>query len=321
MTVTNSTLLNNSAIEKGGAIFTQAMMEVTNSILLNNTAGNNDNDGEGGAIYASASSGQAVNVTVKNSTLSSNSAISGSGGAIFATSSDGNANANLKVTNSTLSGNSAKGFYGKGGAIFANAYSGNPNNNVSVTVENSTLSGNSAKNHSNDEGDGGAIFANAYAQDGTTTNATVTVKNSTLSDNSAEEAIYVKAHTDYTNNSKSKATLTLNSSLLLNNKPQGKILKPLQKSQRKIEPPAFSCLVNSSDNGEATIITQGSKNNLLDAACKNNKKPVFPANLPQNMVWTDILAVKKGTKKPLLADNGCVTKVGARALLVCKPSL
>ncbi len=115
LTVSGSTLSNNTASGVGGAIYSDAgaSATITNSTLSGNTAvsaGGIDNDGT---------------LTVSGSTLSGNSAVNGDGGAIF---SDGVA---ATVSGSTLSGNSAQ-------------YSGGiENTNGLLTVSGSTLSDNS----------------------------------------------------------------------------------------------------------------------------------------------------------------------------------
>ncbi len=107
----------------------------------------------GGGIYVFSGS-----LTLKNSTLSGNSA--DIGGGIY------NFGGNVTVENSTLSGNAAA-FYG-GGGIY-NAYGLTPG---TLTVQNSTLSGNTATS-----GTGGAIFND--------NSSTLSVVNSTLSGNTA----------------------------------------------------------------------------------------------------------------------------------------
>ena len=164
LTVTNSTLSANSAIDGGGGIFNYSgTLTVTNSILNANSAI------DGGGI------GNFGTLTVTNSTLSANSARSGGGGIynrgnVTITSSTLSVNTasnygggidndgTVTVTNSTLSANSVGGV---GGGI---------ENSGTLTVTNSTLSGNSADR-------GGAIDNIVLG--------TVTVTNSTLSGNSA----------------------------------------------------------------------------------------------------------------------------------------
>src|SRR5947208_3845724 len=110
LTVSNSTLSNNSAFV-GGGIENAGLLTVSNSTLSYNTASNG-----GGGI---ANDGT---LTVSGSTLSGNSAPGGGGIDNHGT---------LTVSGSTLSGNSANN---NGGGIW---------NNGTATVSGSTLSGNS----------------------------------------------------------------------------------------------------------------------------------------------------------------------------------
>ncbi|MCS6804523.1 MAG: pectinesterase family protein, partial [Blastocatellia bacterium] len=118
LTVTNSTLSSNSASFNGGGIFDSGgRVEITNSTVAHNSA-----DDFGGGI---ANSGE---LTVTNSTLSSNSAEGGGG--IY--------NAFMVIlTNSTLSGNSAN----TGGGIYND---GQLPHRTRITITNSTVADNSA---------------------------------------------------------------------------------------------------------------------------------------------------------------------------------
>ena len=146
LTVTNSTLIGNTA-SWGGAINNNfGTLTVTNSTLNNNAA--SYAAAYGGAIYNLSG-----NLTVTNSTLNNNTA--NCGGAMYSWYGT------LTVTNSTLIGNTASW----GGAI---------NNNFgTLTVTNSTLNNNAA---SYAAAYGGAIY-NQYG--------TLTVSNSTLTGNTA----------------------------------------------------------------------------------------------------------------------------------------
>ena len=110
LTLTNSTLLGNSATG-GGGIFNSGMLTLTNSTLSGNSA---TGGSAGGGITNSGSA------TLTNSTLSGNSA-GGLGGGIKNLSP-----AMLMLTNSTLSGNSA----GSGGGI---------DNNGTATLNNTIV--------------------------------------------------------------------------------------------------------------------------------------------------------------------------------------
>lgn len=166
-----STLSSNSANEHGGAIESGGTVSISSASTLSlNTAGTN-----GAAIFAYNQGG----VTVSNSTLLENDAVS-NGGGIW---SDGTvsvstnstlldntayrggaieAGLDVTVSNSTLSENSSSS---QGGAIFGID---------AVTISNSTFSGNSAGT------DGGAIVADGEGD--------VNISGSTLSGNSAERS-------------------------------------------------------------------------------------------------------------------------------------
>jgi streptogramin lyase len=184
LTVLNSTLSGNSALNDGGGIYNyKGTLRVENCKLSGNWASGSYD--AGGGIYNYAGS-----LTVQNSTLVGNSARGyyGNGGAIAnifgtvtLTSSTLSGNSALQnsgaisnfgtltISNSTFSNNfngqfdSASGQFdaGSGGAIF---------NAGKLTVSSSTFSGNSSPNN-----EGGAI-AN---------NGTLTLSNSTFSGNSA----------------------------------------------------------------------------------------------------------------------------------------
>ena len=146
ISISNSTLSSNIASNEGGAIYAfSGSVSISNSTLSNNSANS------GGAIYAyggsvsisnSTLSGNSVsfeggainaqsisNTSISNSTLSGNRA-SRSGGAIFA-AGFGYDGPSIIISNSTLSGNSAA----FGGGVYAR-------NNSSISVSNSILSGN-----------------------------------------------------------------------------------------------------------------------------------------------------------------------------------
>ncbi|MFN8382105.1 MAG: choice-of-anchor Q domain-containing protein [Anaerolineales bacterium] len=92
-TLKNSTLRENSAIDKGAGIFIETgTVAVINSTLTGNSAG-----GSGGGIYASSSNG--TSITIQNSTIAYNIAITG-GGIV-------QANSTYTITNSIIANNSA----------------------------------------------------------------------------------------------------------------------------------------------------------------------------------------------------------------------
>ena len=155
LTLTNSTLSDNSAGSGGGIFNWDGTLTLTSSTLSGNLATGAGFYGIGGGI-----ANQGGTVTVTNSTLLGNSATGGNiffgldtgGGGIFN-------GGTLTLTNSILSGNTA---VTDGGGIF--------NFSSALTLINSTLSGNTAVS------DGGGIYNNS---------GTLTLTNSTLSGNTA----------------------------------------------------------------------------------------------------------------------------------------
>lgn len=142
--------ISNAASGGFGAIYNAGVLTVSDSVLSNNVVNGYSGgySGTGGAIFNDGGT-----VTISNTTLSGNSAVT-NGGAI-----DNDAGT-LTVTGSTLSGNSA----GDSGGAIANKYG-------TLTLTNSTLVGNQATDL------GGAIYSYAF------TPAAIT--NATFSGNSA----------------------------------------------------------------------------------------------------------------------------------------
>jgi hypothetical protein len=121
LTVSNSTLTNNSATGAGGAIqYGNGTVSVINSTNSGNSAPS------GGGIMVNSSNDK---VTITNSTIYDNTATNYGGGIMI---QDGW----VEMKNSTLTGNSAS----SGGAIFIYAASGSS----TLTVTSSTISANSA---------------------------------------------------------------------------------------------------------------------------------------------------------------------------------
>jgi hypothetical protein len=159
LTVTNSTISDNSADSGGGIINGAfdggAFLTVTNSTISGNSAtanGGGISNGSGGSELAVAS------VTISNSTLSGNTA-AGDGGAIFNSTSE--QIAMLVITNSTISDNSATGNGGGisnvGGANFAELDLGNTILDAGSSGENIFNSGTATSlgyNLSSDSGGG-----------------------------------------------------------------------------------------------------------------------------------------------------------------------
>jgi hypothetical protein len=166
VTVTNSTLADNSTPFGGGGIANLGTVTVANSTLSDNSA-----SGGGGILNFNLGT-----VTVTNSTITTNSA-SNDGGGIYS-------NGTATVTNSTITTNSASN---DGGGIYSNG---------TAAVTNSTLSENSASNGGggiDNNSDGTLTITNSTLSDNSTisygggidSDGTATITNSALSDNSA----------------------------------------------------------------------------------------------------------------------------------------
>ncbi|WP_339748826.1 choice-of-anchor Q domain-containing protein, partial [uncultured Rubinisphaera sp.] len=128
LTVTNSTITNNSSENDGGGIFSFG-----NIIVKNSTISGNSSLYDGGAIRSSGT------LTITNSTISENSAVN-NGGAIFSSGT-------TVVINSTISGNSSDK---DGGGIF--------NVDDYTNIINSTIIGNRADSDGNNDGTGGGLW-------------------------------------------------------------------------------------------------------------------------------------------------------------------
>jgi hypothetical protein len=156
-TIASLTITNRSASDWGGGIHNdQSVLTVNNCNIVGNFA-----PGWGGGIFNDSWVTSAT-LRVTNSTVSGNSAGSigsGTGGGIYSEGLHGNAT--MEIVNSAVSGNSAH----VGGGIY--------NSHSASTVSNCTLSGNSAS-----YGDGGIFHV------GINGSATLSVTNSTLSGNS-----------------------------------------------------------------------------------------------------------------------------------------
>jgi predicted outer membrane repeat protein len=130
LTQTNVTLSGNSA-GTGGGIDNLGTATLTNGTLSSNSAA----FGGGGIYNEPGATATLTNVTISSNSVTNNFSSSVYGGGIENWG-------NLTLTNSTLSGNSAlsAGAYGFGGGLYNN-YVTNPG---TVTITNSTINGNSA---------------------------------------------------------------------------------------------------------------------------------------------------------------------------------
>ena len=162
VTLSNSTLSNNTAFE-GGGIYSDGTVTVNNSTVANNTG---TSDGAGiVSIFTST-------LTITDSTVSGNTSPSGTGG--VESLSSGSMTPTVTITNSTVSSNTDGGLLNQGTmTVTGSTISGNdiPNsdpgggiyNQSTLTVSNSTVADNSA-------GFGGGVFNVGSA---TITNSTV----------------------------------------------------------------------------------------------------------------------------------------------------
>src|SRR5207244_1324299 len=137
LTVTNSALTGNSALNGGGVGIISGGSTVT---LSNNTFALNGASSNGGGVYNSEGM-----VTMSNCTLSGNSVPNGSGGGIY--NAGGGGKGNLMVVNSTISGNSAP----TGGGIRNDGFR-SPGNTILTLVNTILKTGQSGSNIVNNLG-------------------------------------------------------------------------------------------------------------------------------------------------------------------------
>ena len=132
ITIGTSTISNNSATTTGGGVASNSTLTINSSTISGNTA----TSGSGGGVYTNSS------LTMDSDVVSGNTADTGGGIA--------NNSTTFKLTNSTISGNTATGL-GGGGM--------NDNRSTAVLI-NDTISGNQATGTQfSYEGQGGGILA------------------------------------------------------------------------------------------------------------------------------------------------------------------
>jgi CSLREA domain-containing protein len=192
LTITNSTVNNNSAVTDGGGISNRTISSTLN-ITGTTVAGNSANNAGGGI----SNNGSTATVELINSTVISNEGDE-RGGGIY------NVYGMVKMTNSTISGNSVpriNGIGGHGGGIY--------NLGGTVTLTESTVSGNSAVFSGGGMGSsGGLVEVMKSTVSGNTTQGngggiyssggSVNLTNSTVSGNTAIQnggGIYSSAET------------------------------------------------------------------------------------------------------------------------------
>jgi len=169
--IENSAISRNSALYKGGGIYSISFSSITSSVIIKNSIiSENIASNEGGGVYSFSLSSPSIAsltsyVNVINSTISENKAFY-SGGGVFSASS---LMSSVNVINSTISGNIATH---NGGGV----YSGSNSDTSYINVISSTISGNIASLN------GGGIYsvsASPYYS------SIITVINSTVSGNTA----------------------------------------------------------------------------------------------------------------------------------------
>ena len=131
--ITGCTMNGNTATTRGGAIWSDEMLTISNSTISDNEAATGDHEGDGGAIHLDGGTATLTDVTITNNT-------SKDAGAIYVVS-----NATLNINgSSTLSGNTSKEH--GGGAI--------TNYGTVALNEKVTITGNTCKTY------GGGIWDN-----------------------------------------------------------------------------------------------------------------------------------------------------------------
>ena len=172
VTISGLTVMGATNNSTGGGIFNNGNLTLIDVIVRNNQANS------GGGIWNQGTM-TLLNVTVKDNTADnptlSSGGYAGAGGGI------GNyrTGATLKIMNSTISGNTAKGF---GGGILNDGSDTAIGGGGTVTLINSTVSGNSAVLDETGHGAGGGGFDNYSNGNGT---ATLNLVSSTISGNTA----------------------------------------------------------------------------------------------------------------------------------------
>ncbi|MCK6473773.1 MAG: right-handed parallel beta-helix repeat-containing protein [Planctomycetes bacterium] len=181
LTITNSIFHDNYAGNYGGAFSLYTLNDYCNltfqtCIISSNYA---NDDGGGIALYGDDFYSSVI---IDHCKITGNSARN-DGGGLFFYADDGFYNgAQVKITNTTIAGNTA--IYGRGGGLFF--YDDDGDHSQIVLIENSTVSNNTCGT------DGGGIFF--YADDGG-----MVIRNSTISNNDAGDdggGIYVDEESD-----------------------------------------------------------------------------------------------------------------------------
>jgi hypothetical protein len=163
LTIANSLLTGNSAHGHGGALYASfsGTTNITNSTISGNTSNSDSFEfGSGGGLYFRSDTGL---TTISGSTISGNQALVENGGGIVC-------EANLNLTNSTVSGNIA-GI--NGGGIY-DGYTGGPAFGSTITLTSATIVNNTAG------ADGGGVRQSTSVGD-----AAVSIRNTIIANNTA----------------------------------------------------------------------------------------------------------------------------------------
>jgi predicted outer membrane repeat protein len=174
LTVTDSVITNNYALNDGGGIYTDTQ---TGSVTVVNStiSGNRASDGTDTSSYAGAIYSQDSPVTVRGSTLSGNTS-GGDGGAVYM-SARLTTDPSLTLENSTIANNSslAHGSDDEGGGVWLCC----GDFGQSLVIKSSTITGNSVGGTG---GEGGGVYASALAS------TNVTIQNSIIANNHGTSA-------------------------------------------------------------------------------------------------------------------------------------
>ncbi len=125
LTVSNSTISGNMAIDEGGGVYSNGgILDIIDSTISGNVSGKT-----GGGITSQNKKAQITNSTVKGNTVNG---YGGAGGGIYVKD-------DLAVTNSTISNNAVNGGNGRGGGVYIRSLAA-----PVIKITNSTISGNTA---------------------------------------------------------------------------------------------------------------------------------------------------------------------------------
>jgi hypothetical protein len=163
LTIANSLLTGNSAQGHGGALYASfsGTTNITNSTISGNTSNSDSFEfGSGGGLYFRSDTGL---TTISGSTISGNQALVQDGGGIVC-------EANLNLTNSTVSGN----FAGANGGGILDGYTGGPGFSSTITLTSATIVNNTAG------ADGGGVRQSMSVGD-----AAVNIRNTIIANNTA----------------------------------------------------------------------------------------------------------------------------------------